>query len=173
MRYFRNLLVDDDVYRQQKYKDTNALVQNKTIVKDSNMATVAQWLPLVGYEKEYEINDQSWNIRHIFTKRIVKISSNGRMQLAGKWVHMANVVFDHRQLQRIDNQTQNNNIDNNCEEKYKSTDSLCDGITHPNNFVPVSMMLKVGIGFVIICLIMQFESFNKSFLQIKTAFRFY
>jgi hypothetical protein len=58
------------------------------------------WVPLLGYNdfyKElYEINAGSLRIRRRDNRRSLRVTCTGRVQMMGIWVHVADVIHDHR-----------------------------------------------------------------------------
>ena len=58
------------------------------------------WVPLQGhniyYSQIYEINTMSLRVRRRDNMRCIRTTTTGRIQLMGHWVHIADVVRDHR-----------------------------------------------------------------------------
>lgn len=69
--------------------------------------TMNMWVPLLGYNvryrENYDINPSSLHVRRSDTGRRVRTTNTGRLMLHGKWVHIADVVRDHRALRLVRN----------------------------------------------------------------------
>lgn len=67
---------------------------------DSSDAGV--WIPLLGnnelYKDVYEYNPSSIRLRRRDNRRTLRVSCTGRVQMLGSWVHVADVIGDHRIL---------------------------------------------------------------------------
>jgi hypothetical protein len=55
-----------------------------------------RWIPLHGFADAYEIDMSILRIRSATTLKPVRTTCTGRILLSGKWLHIANVIFDHR-----------------------------------------------------------------------------
>ena len=55
-----------------------------------------RWIPLHGFADAYEIDMSILRIRNASTLKPVRTTCTGRIILSGKWLHIANVIFDHR-----------------------------------------------------------------------------
>jgi len=68
--------------------------------------TMDAWIPLLGsnvyYKDLYEINSSSLRIRRLKKGQRVRSTSTGLVCLMGQWLHIANVVRDHRALRHLE-----------------------------------------------------------------------
>jgi len=55
------------------------------------------WTPLMGYSETHAINLDTLRVRKIQGGRMLRVTSTGLVCLSGKWVHVADVVCNHRQ----------------------------------------------------------------------------
>lgn len=86
--------------------------------------TINAWIPLLGYnvkyKEMYEINPSNMHVRRADTLRRVRTTNTGRIMLLGKWVHIANVVRDHRALRLVcdnDDDDDEDDYDFNCDDE--------------------------------------------------------
>lgn len=67
------------------------------------------WIPLLGYNVYYrdlyELNPSSLRLRRRDNGRFLRTTCTGRLQLMGTWVHIADVVRDHRAFRSMMNVT--------------------------------------------------------------------
>lgn len=79
------------------------------------------WVPLLGYNvryrENYDINPSNLHVRRSDTGRRVRTTNTGRLMLHGKWVHIADVVRDHRALRLVRN-ADDDEGDDDDEEDY-------------------------------------------------------
>jgi hypothetical protein len=78
------------------------------------------WVPLMGYNvryrENYDINPSNLHVRRSDTGRRVRTTNTGRLMLHGKWVHIADVVRDHRALRLV------RNADDECDDDEEDYD---------------------------------------------------
>jgi hypothetical protein len=79
------------------FKRSPPKIDNPNDADDSEDDFDDAWTSLHGYNKIYEINMATFRVRKSCAKNMLRVSSTGRIFISGKWVHIADVVSDHRQ----------------------------------------------------------------------------